>query len=144
MPPQTNITETNPHINHAVHAYKCTGRACPCPACPHLFALPLPALTLLPTSHLHSPCLPRPFPHSYLTPQKLCRIFRQICPKFSRMATTVHLFSSNGTSQHPYLTPKHLYRIFRLTCPQFPLQLPTKRYQQAEHIPGDWDESHRH
>ena len=53
-------------------------------------------------------------------PKKLCRIFGHIFPKFSRIATTLHLFSTNGTSQHPYLTsPKNLCRIFGHIFPKF-------------------------
>jgi hypothetical protein len=77
MPPQTNITETNPHINHADHAYKCTGRACPCPVCP---ASLTPALSLTPIS------LPKTFMSQIQTD----------LPHILSRGNHPHLFSSNG------------------------------------------------
>ncbi len=51
----------------------------------------------LPLPCLPPPRLPLPFPLLLSHSQKhLCRKFRQICPTFSRVATTPHLFSSNG------------------------------------------------
>src|SRR5438270_8865506 len=84
-----------PIINSAVKAYKCTGRSKPCPAylCP--------------------------FPHSYLTPKKLCRKIRHIFPKFSRLPITLHLFSLNVAPPHPYFTPKHFSRKIRHIFPKF-------------------------
>src|SRR5438270_639223 len=84
-----------PIINSAVKAYKCTGRSKPCPAylCP--------------------------FPHSYLTPKKLCRKIRHIFPKFSRLPITLHLFSLNVAPPHPYFTPKHYSPKIRHIFPKF-------------------------
>ena len=72
-------------------------------------------------------------PQTNITPKKLCRISGHIFPKFSRMQTTIHLFSSNGALEHPYFTPKKFMSHFRTHFPQI---LSHRNQRKAEVIPG--------